>query len=724
VGEISLAEDRDVAGLTPTPDRTVRMAETGDCALHAAAFSPVVALGPFASSLQRSCGCGGTGTCTCGEEDDVTSPPLQRALSDGALYFSPTSLLSLQRLVGNHAASSLVSQRAGAKERQPAVPRHRGNATPKTNTRFDGSSPLSSPVQRNALDEFLARGQAPPGTSGTGTTSTGPSLGGDGTSAANGPQTGPAVAGGAAASSGQGPGPPSPGVVGDGGTPPPSGDQGGQSQGGTPGSASSATTVAGSAAAASGTGGGDTDTIAGTIDSAIGAVGGGISSAVSWAESEIGKAALSAVSWMASSFGATVTVVGTEIHVDIPDIPLFDAEQSPIVELPRGVLPLPLAVAGAGPCEVALLAELAVQCRADGVLGPGAVRNIHLVIDAVRGTGSATGQLHVAASAASAVAPEAGLSGEGACIIPAGEVPIPIEADVFGGVRLTLQVTGLGNLDETVTLSYAGGALTLDANTTLKLGARFDASLDAVAELNVEDLTVCEYEWPIASVEIAEQAEQFDFPITVGYSSSGPSFSAGTPTSKPIPLSDIEAVLPEWLSVQGCKPLDEVISYLCTKHVLPPSVCTPTGPGPLGPSGPPVGPVPFGPTGPGGGGGGTPPTGEFPITYRGGSAGRKNLTPRKGADDGGLSTFEALDAAAKPGDKAQQIDTRSLSSLVAAQDPPPPLHVSVYPGTRGSIDRAKMAEWQDSRDKDSEPEHPLTIELRNAILKEVKRPKT
>ena len=80
--------------------------------------------------------------------------------------------------------------------------------------------------------------------------------------------------------------------------------------------------------------------------------------------------------------------------------------------------------------------------RADAILGPASIRNIHLVIDPLTSSGSATGQLHIAGSAASAIAPEAGLSAEAACVIPVGEAPVPVEGDVFGGIRLTFQLSG------------------------------------------------------------------------------------------------------------------------------------------------------------------------------------------------------------------------------------------------------------------------------------------
>ena len=103
-------------------------------------------------------------------------------------------------------------------------------------------------------------------------------------------------------------------------------------------------------------------------------------------------------------------------------------------------------------------------------------------------------------------------------------------------------------------------------------------------------------------------------------------------------------------------------------------------------------------------------------TFRGGSATDNNLTPRP-QDVEGLSTFDNLEAATKPGGKAQLIDTSKLNELEAVADAPPAGHVSIRPK-----DKTRMQEWIDSRDA-PEP-HPFTQEVRNAIIETVKRPKS
>jgi hypothetical protein len=57
------------------------------------------------------------------------------------------------------------------------------------------------------------------------------------------------------------------------------------------------------------------------------------------------------------------------------------------------------------------------------------------------------------------------------------------------------------------------------------------------------------------------------------------------------------------------------------------------------------------------------------LVYRGGSRTPTNLTPRPGVDTTGLSTFETLEQAVGPGQKAQVIDTMRLRSLCAVCDP-------------------------------------------------------
>lgn len=110
-------------------------------------------------------------------------------------------------------------------------------------------------------------------------------------------------------------------------------------------------------------------------------------------------------------------------------------------------------------------------------------------------------------------------------------------------------------------------------------------------------------------------------------------------------------------------------------------------------------------------------TGAAPrLVYRGGSKTPDSLTPRPGIDTSGLSTFDSLEGAVKPGAKAQVIDTTKLKSLSAVPDAPPPGHVSITPGTEAGV-----VDWAATRG--SGTVHPLTQELLDAVVDEVRRPK-
>jgi hypothetical protein len=106
-----------------------------------------------------------------------------------------------------------------------------------------------------------------------------------------------------------------------------------------------------------------------------------------------------------------------------------------------------------------------------------------------------------------------------------------------------------------------------------------------------------------------------------------------------------------------------------------------------------------------------------PLVYRGGSAKPDNLTPRPGADQTGLSTFDNWEAATPPGGKAQVIDTSKLKPpLVATPDAPPPGHVSIGPGDPALIDQ-----WAATRGTGQI--HPLTQAIMDAIVDVVRRPR-
>ena len=104
------------------------------------------------------------------------------------------------------------------------------------------------------------------------------------------------------------------------------------------------------------------------------------------------------------------------------------------------------------------------------------------------------------------------------------------------------------------------------------------------------------------------------------------------------------------------------------------------------------------------------------LLYRRGSKFPDNLCPRPGLDVDGLSTFDSLDRAVDPGEKAQVIDTSKLKTMLAVPTEPPPGHVCLTPG-----DAQSLAEWAATRG--TGVVHPLTTELLSAIVDTVRRPK-
>jgi hypothetical protein len=330
-------------------------------------------------------------------------------------------------------------------------------------------------------------------------------------------------------------------------------------------------------------------------------------------------------------------------------------------------------------------------------IGPCWLRNISIVFDFVAGHYSANGEWYVGAAISEVAEISAGPVG--GAMLWWIEPPIPlIWVSLEGGLRLTLRASGLGGLQSTQTLAYDSGLGSIQFLTTnsLQLGSMFEADLDGYVSFSVYDTQICQWVWPLEHWETGTAA-QYDLPINIGYGTGGPPVTIGPVTSAPIPYEDIEVAIDRRRPGTTCISLDDVIAWLCSMGLLPPTVCPST-----------VGPVTPGVLG----------DGEYPIVYRGGSAGRKNLTPRPVADPTGLSTFEKLEPATPPGGKAQMIDTTKFTELKGVQDPPPDYHVSITPGTA-----EKVAEWAATRDDESVPEHRWTKEVRAAIVKEVKRPK-
>jgi RHS repeat-associated protein len=108
--------------------------------------------------------------------------------------------------------------------------------------------------------------------------------------------------------------------------------------------------------------------------------------------------------------------------------------------------------------------------------------------------------------------------------------------------------------------------------------------------------------------------------------------------------------------------------------------------------------------------------------FRGGSTSDANLTPRPDNDiEGtkrGLSTFDTVEKAAKPGDKFQEIDVSKLGPDLEAFRTPDG-HVSIRP--KNDQGNAKLKDWASTRGTDTQS--PLTKQVADAIVATGRRPK-
>ena len=122
--------------------------------------------------------------------------------------------------------------------------------------------------------------------------------------------------------------------------------------------------------------------------------------------------------------------------------------------------------------------------------------------------------------------------------------------------------------------------------------------------------------------------------------------------------------------------------------------------------------------------GGAPPGTKIDgLVFRSGGHTPDTFTPRPGLDLEGLSTFDTLEAAVKPGGKAQIIDMAKVEQpLVGVPDAPPPGHVSIRSGA--AITETVLQETADwAATRGTGVVHPLTDTLMRARVGEARRPK-
>jgi hypothetical protein len=319
-----------------------------------------------------------------------------------------------------------------------------------------------------------------------------------------------------------------------------------------------------------------------------------IASAEDWLLTEAGQLAVAAARELAQALGGTVRTDGKGIVIEIPEATLCQPRSIPAPAVPMTNMLIPLwgwaDAWGPGGVGAAAGIRLGFQPSLAISYGPCRLQGVSLLFDPLGGRYGGTGQLLIGAAFTETGVFEGALKALG--VAGLFDPPVAIVASVEGGLRVTLRGSVVGNLQETVAVSYAGGAFALDLDSVLKLGGRLEVSVDFFANGSLYDFVVCEYVLPLISdYLLASDADQYELPIHVD--SGG--VTVGTPTAKPIPITDIDALINRQRPQTRCMSLDQIKLELCRRGYLPAPLCT--APGQVTPGGQPVipGVTPVGP---------------------------------------------------------------------------------------------------------------------------------
>ncbi len=313
------------------------------------------------------------------------------------------------------------------------------------------------------------------------------------------------------------------------------------------------------------------------------------SSALQWIETAAGKAAVALANEVVGQFGGSVTISGTTIIIDIPDVPLFEPFQKELASLPAiPLLELPIFAGGIGIFDFLATLEVNITPSLQAALGPGELRGIRLMLDPSSGSFAGHAELYVAAALGERLALFGGLVGRAVGVLPT-EPPIPLEASLEGGLRGTGTGWEMGALDTAVDVTYRSGSWGFSVNNDVKIGMMLQGDLDFYSAIKVYEELLCEYSYPFRHWETGK-AYNVNIPLSLG---GGSAPTVGPVTGSPIPIDDIKTAiepLQHGLHCPGFPELDELIKKLCAEKKLPEAVCDPKGPLPpgKGPKGVPV----------------------------------------------------------------------------------------------------------------------------------------
>jgi len=144
------------------------------------------------------------------------------------------------------------------------------------------------------------------------------------------------------------------------------------------------------------------------------------------------------------------------------------------------------------------------------------------------------------------------------------------------GLRGTGTGWGIGAVQDTVTVTYSGGTISLDNLTELMVGYLLQGNLDFFAALRLYDKILCQYVHPIGFWQTGE-AMKLSIPLTASYGRGGGSGSIGPITWGPMPIGDIETAIRPLPTGWNCLSWAEIKRFMCDNGLLPRSLCEEEG---------------------------------------------------------------------------------------------------------------------------------------------------
>lgn len=301
----------------------------------------------------------------------------------------------------------------------------------------------------------------------------------------------------------------------------------------------------------------------------------GATEAIEWVATAAGEAALAEANALAGLLGGRVIIRKGCVVIQFDQITVFPSFQKTLASSPPVGFFVPLLEGGVmlGPIPVVGMAGLLAyaQLSAEAAVGPGVVRNIEFQLCPFSRKLSASAQFYAAAALAPRLTLFGGAFGALGTLIPTTP-PIPIVLIAQAGLRGTGTGWGIGAVQDTVTVTYSGGTISLDNLTELMVGYLLQGNLDFFAALRLYDKILCQYVHPIGFWQTGE-AMKLSIPLTASYGRGGGSGSIGPITWGPMPIGDIETAIRPLPTGWNCLSWAEIKRFMCDNGLLPRSWC-------------------------------------------------------------------------------------------------------------------------------------------------------